>query len=86
MALLYYAFGYQISFDMEMRDAMLLYFFAGIGLNAEIKTLVTGGRSLFTLLLLAAVFMLLQKSAGHGRGCDFWHGCKGWLTVRSQSA
>ncbi|MBW3139773.1 sodium/glutamate symporter [Ferrimonas balearica] len=64
VAVLYYVFGRQIEFDLEARDALLLYFFAGIGLRADIATLVKGGRPLFTLLLLASSFIVLQNLLG----------------------
>ncbi len=64
VAVLYYVFGRQIEFDLEARDALLLYFFAGIGLRAELATLVKGGRPLFTLLLLASSFIVLQNLLG----------------------
>ncbi len=71
VALLYYGFDYQINFELGVRDSMLLYFFAGIGLNAEFRTLLSGGRSLFILLLLAAVFILLQNLLGMGVATGF---------------
>ncbi len=71
VALLYYVFDYQLIFDLSVRDSMLLYFFAGIGLNAELKTLLSGGRSLFILLLLAAVFIVLQNLLGMGVASTF---------------
>lgn len=64
VALAYAAFERKIIFDLGMRDVLLLLFFAGIGLKADIKTLMTGGRPLAVLLSLAIVFMLIQNVAG----------------------
>jgi len=62
--LIYAFFGRKIVFELGMRDFLLLLFFAGIGLKADIKTLITGGRPLAILLSLAIVFMLVQNFAG----------------------
>ncbi|MEZ9454811.1 sodium/glutamate symporter [Vibrio splendidus] len=64
VAALYYIFEIQITFSLDVRDFLLLYFFAGIGLQADIKTLIKGGRPLFILLFLAAVFIVLQNVVG----------------------
>nr|WP_313014446.1 sodium/glutamate symporter [Brucella intermedia] len=64
VALVYAAFDRKIIFDLGMRDVLLLLFFAGTGLKADIKTLMTGGRPLAVLLSLAIVFMLIQNVAG----------------------
>lgn len=42
-AVLHAAFGIQIGFDLAVRDFLLLYFFAAIGLNSDFKTLWSGG-------------------------------------------
>ncbi len=85
VALLYYVFDIQVNFELEIRDSMLLYFFAGIGLNAELKTLVSGGRSLIILLLLAAVFILLQNLLGMGVAAAFGMDAKAGLLSGSIS-
>ena len=46
--------GTEIRFDLTVRDFLLLYFFAGIGLNSDLKTLVAGGRPLITLVVCTA--------------------------------
>ncbi len=53
---------------------LLLYFFAGIGLQADIKTLIKGGRPLFILLFLAAVFIVLQNVVGMAVASGFGNG------------
>lgn len=61
---LYYLFNIQIEFDLEVRDILLLYFFAGIGLNADFKSLISGGKPLLILTVLAVTYILLQNVLG----------------------
>ena len=56
--------GKQISFEMDVRDYLLVLFFSTIGLNARIADLFRGGRLLIVLLLLTVSFMLLQNAVG----------------------
>lgn len=53
--------GKQIVFDLEVRDYLLVVFFATIGLNAKISDLFKGGKLLITLLTLTIIFMLMQN-------------------------
>lgn len=62
----YLVLGVQISFELEMRDTLLLYFFAAIGLRSDLLTLKSGGKPLLILLVLAVVIMLLQNMVGMG--------------------
>ena len=64
VGLAYLVLGIQISFDLQMRDTLLLYFFAAIGLGSDLKTLKSGGKPLLILLVLAVVMMLLQNFMG----------------------
>ncbi len=66
IGLLYGFSGIQISFDLEVRDMLLLYFFAGIGLQSDVKTLRSGGQPLMILLILASIFIVLQNLLGMG--------------------
>ena len=63
-ALLYSFKGFEISFTLATRDFLLLYFFASIGLNSDIKTLWEGGVPLLILVSLTIVYMLLQNFTG----------------------
>ena len=56
--------GPKITFDLELRDLFLLAFFSTIGLSAKFSRLKTGGRTLLLLVLLAAVFLVLQDVTG----------------------
>src|SRR5215472_7605584 len=42
----------EIKFSLDARDLLLLYFFIGIGLNAKLDDLISGGRPLLVLLAL----------------------------------
>ena len=64
VALVFAFTGEKIVFELGMRDFLLLLFFAGIGLKADIRSLLAGGRPLAILLALAVVFMLIQNFAG----------------------
>lgn len=54
----------ELSFDMRLRDLLLLVFFSTIGLGAKLKSLAAGGKALAVLLVLAAVFLVLQDVTG----------------------
>jgi glutamate:Na+ symporter, ESS family len=60
------AFGLAISFDLDARDMLLLYFFTGIGLNARLDDLVKGGRPFLVLLALTLVFLVIQNLIAAG--------------------
>lgn len=64
-ALLYFALDIQVNFELEVRDMLLLYFFAAIGLKSDIRNLIKGGRPLLILVLLASVFIILQIGRAH---------------------
>jgi len=62
----YTVFGTEISFTLEARDLLLLYFFTGIGLNARISDLIAGGRPLVVLLALTLIFLVIQNLIAAG--------------------
>jgi len=64
VALFYVFFDRRIMFQLDVRDFLLLLFFAGIGLKSDIGTLLRGGRPLLVLLVLATVFMVAQNFVG----------------------
>ncbi|CAM2857514.1 sodium/glutamate symporter [Vibrio rarus] len=64
VATLYFVFDIKITFDVKVRDILLLYFFAAMGLNADIKSLLNGGKPLLILVCLAAFYIMLQNSIG----------------------
>lgn len=65
-SLLYYIAGLTLEFELRARDTLLLYFFATIGLNTNVRTLKEGGRPLLILTVLSIGFMLLQNFTGMG--------------------
>jgi ESS family glutamate:Na+ symporter len=81
----YFAFDLKISFTLDVRDWLLLYFFAAIGLRADIRTLVSGGRPLAVLLALATGFIFLQNLTGIGIATAFGMDPKAGLMVGSIS-
>lgn len=64
VTLAYLVFGRQIRFELEVRNYLLLYFFACIGLKSDIGMLRAGGRPLVVLTLLAGSFIILQNALG----------------------
>lgn len=64
IAAVYYIVDTKIIFDLGQRDRLLLYFFAAVGLRADIRTLVSGGKPLVILLVAASIFIVLQNLMG----------------------
>jgi ESS family glutamate:Na+ symporter len=85
VGLTYYLFNFELTFNLQTRDILLLYFFAAIGLQTDIRTLVTGGRPLVILLTLATVFIVLQNLVGIGVASLFGMNPKAGLLVGSIS-
>jgi ESS family glutamate:Na+ symporter len=56
--------GTQITFDLQVRDQLLVIFFATIGLNARISDLIVSGRLLGTLLVLTVGYIVIQNIVG----------------------
>ena len=81
----YFAFDLKVTFTLEVRDWLLLYFFAAIGLRADIRTLISGGKPLLILLILASTFIFLQNLAGIGIATAFGMDPKAGLMVGSIS-
>lgn len=54
----------EISFDMAIRDGLLLVFFSTIGLSAKFHRLRAGGRALAILVVVAALFLIVQNATG----------------------
>jgi ESS family glutamate:Na+ symporter len=81
----YFAFDLKVTFTLEVRNWLLLYFFAAIGLRADIRTLISGGRPLVILLALATAFIFLQNLAGIGIAAAFGMDPKAGLMVGSIS-
>jgi ESS family glutamate:Na+ symporter len=54
----------RVTFDLAMRDTLLLVFFSTIGLSAKLSRLAAGGKALATLLAITIVFLLFQNIGG----------------------
>ncbi|MDE0590116.1 sodium/glutamate symporter [Halocynthiibacter sp. C4] len=67
-AVLFGLFSYltnsSIVFMMESRDVFLVVFFTGIGLNARLSDLVTGGKPLALLMILTLAIIVIQDIIG----------------------
>src|ERR1700722_5390291 len=64
--LAYVVFGVEIGFTLDARDMLLLYFFTGIGLNARLDDLISGGRPLLILLAVTLVYLVIQNLIAAG--------------------
>ncbi len=56
--------GREIAFDLAARDALLVYFFTTVGLNARVADLVKGGPILAVMLALTVGYMVVQNGIG----------------------
>ena len=54
----------RVSFDMTLKDTLLLVFFTTVGLAADARMLVKGGPRLFIVLLVATVYIVIQNAIG----------------------
>lgn len=57
-------FSIQFSFDQTLKPTLLLMFFAGIGMCADLRMLGRGGKALLVFLLLLFPYILLQNLVG----------------------
>ena len=64
LGLVYAVGGLAVGFDLAVRDFLLLYFFAGIGLNADMRTLRSGGWPLLILLAATVLYIVVQNLTG----------------------
>ena len=64
ITVVFFVTGLEISFSLAARDVLILYSFTGIGLNADLRTLLAGGRPLVFLLAATLVYMVLQNLTG----------------------
>jgi ESS family glutamate:Na+ symporter len=59
--LVYLFSGIKVDFDLTARDILLVYFFAVIGINAQVGDLVRGGKPLALLLAVTLAFMFAEN-------------------------
>jgi ESS family glutamate:Na+ symporter len=65
-ALVYFLWDVQITFDLALRDLLLLFFFTTIGLSAKLRFLAEGGKTIAILIAVAAAMLIIQDIAGIG--------------------
>jgi ESS family glutamate:Na+ symporter len=53
-----------VTFDMHLRDLLLLIFFSTIGLSAKFRLLLDGGKALAILVAAAGIFLIVQDVTG----------------------
>ncbi|MFA3951072.1 sodium/glutamate symporter [Salmonella enterica subsp. enterica serovar Dublin] len=58
--------GWEVNFDMTLRDPLMLAFFATIGLNANLASLRKGGRVVGVFLVVVVGLLLMQNAIGIG--------------------
>lgn len=85
VAVLYFVFQIKVSFLLEVQPYLLLYFFAGIGLKSDIRDLISGGKPLLLLTVLAGGYLLIQNSIGMGVAALFGMDPKAGLMAGSIS-
>jgi ESS family glutamate:Na+ symporter len=56
--------GWQIRFDLQLRDLLLIAFFSTIGLSAKLRQMLDGGKALAIMLGLAVLFLIFQNLTG----------------------
>ncbi len=67
----YLVFRVEVNFSLDARDMLLLYFFTGIGLNAKLDDLISGGRPFLILLALTLAYLALQNLIAAGSVAAF---------------
>ena len=64
VATVYFYFETDLTFDMQIRDLLLLVFFSTVGLSAKFRTLAAGGKAIAILTIASAVFLVVQDITG----------------------
>lgn len=63
-ALVLVVWDVQVTFDLALRDLLLLFFFSTIGLSAKLRMLAEGGKTILVLIVVSAAMLALQNVAG----------------------
>ncbi|MCF6210689.1 MAG: sodium/glutamate symporter [Gammaproteobacteria bacterium] len=61
---LFLIFNIELSFEMDIRNTLLIYFFTAIGLNARFSDLLKGGKPLLILLVITLSYIVFQNLIG----------------------
>ncbi|KAG1694724.1 hypothetical protein GQR58_006722 [Nymphon striatum] len=54
----------ELTYTLDVRDLLLVYFFTAIGLNARLSDLLSGGKPLITLLIITLAYIVFQDVIG----------------------
>ncbi|GAA6137507.1 sodium/glutamate symporter [Arenicella sp. 4NH20-0111] len=54
----------EITYTLEIRDVLLIYFFTAVGLNARLSDLISGGKPLIILLCVTLLYIVFQDVVG----------------------
>ncbi len=58
------ASGFRVQLDQTLKPVLLLMFFAGVGMSADLRLLKRGGRALVLFLLVLLPYILVQDAVG----------------------
>lgn len=58
--------GWEVHFDMSLKDSLMLIFFTTIGLNANLASLRLGGKTLGIFLVVVVGLLIMQNAIGIG--------------------
>lgn len=58
------ATGFTLAIDESMKPALLLMFFAGVGMCADLRMLGRGGKALIVFIMVLLPFILVQNAVG----------------------
>ncbi|AQZ93946.1 sodium/glutamate symporter [Halopseudomonas phragmitis] len=56
--------GWELRFELALRDLLLIAFFSTIGLSSRLRQMLEGGRALAIMLGLAVIFLVFQNLLG----------------------
>ncbi|MBV8273237.1 MAG: sodium/glutamate symporter [Cupriavidus sp.] len=56
--------GFQLTMEQSIKPTLLLMFFAGVGLGADLKLLKRGGKALAIFLIILFPYILVQNTVG----------------------
>jgi len=60
------AAGWRLGIDQTLKPVLLLMFFAGVGMSADLRLLKLGGKALIVFLLVLFPYILVQDAVGVG--------------------
>jgi ESS family glutamate:Na+ symporter len=60
----YTYFNFQLTFDMSLKNPLMLTFFTTVGLGASFKLLIKGGPKVLLFLALCTIYLVIQNTIG----------------------